>query len=151
MEQAELGAPFHLYVIDPLKVLNFEPGTTDSQLTEATKQWFFPVKTAQGIKAMLLVEEIWDGEYQAVSFGYQPLAAGLKRLLGQDAWHDATACRLVVVYQAKEFFMTKPALEPYTLYPLQFDNGGGQQANDSLEFNMARIREQVEASINGRQ
>lgn len=148
LQQATLGTPFLLYVIKPEIILSYQSGMMVDQMLEGTGQWFFPVMVNQNIKAMLIVEERMDGSFEAVSFGYVRLATQLNRLSANDNWKDLKACKLVVIFQAKEFFLAKPKVEPQRLFPLQFDDTSRQKPNDDLYFNIERVRAIVETNVN---
>ncbi len=144
-----LGMPFRLYFIKPESILDYRKSTTINQILVKTSQWYFPVLVNQEIQAMLVVEESSDGHLTPVSFGYVPLANYLDQAFTSKDWKASNDIKLVVVYQAKEFFLAKPITEPQKLYPLQYEQKKGLSLNNDLGYNLDRIRLQVDANMKG--
>jgi len=147
LQQATLGSPFLLYRIQPHTILKYKEEMAIGEMLEKTSQWFFPVVVNREIRAMLLVHEREDGTFTAVSFGYVALAKQIHRLFASESRVHRSQWRLVVVYQAKEFFMARPEYELNKLYPLQVIDWDVKKPSSDLSDNMTRIRPNVKSNL----
>ncbi|HNQ42996.1 MAG TPA: hypothetical protein PKI59_01130, partial [Candidatus Cloacimonadota bacterium] len=79
LSEAKPGTPMQLCELDPQKALGLTTGESVMDVLNPTAEWFVPVHTASGIKAMLRLEDDGKGNFHGVSFGYVPLACGLQQ------------------------------------------------------------------------
>lgn len=142
-----LGKPFRLYILNPDRVIDYKNGNAITNLLEKTKVWYFPVTLDDLIKAFLVVETSGGKEYIPVSFGYIPLANQLNHFMAERKLLEVTDTKLVVCYQAKEFFLAQPELEPQKLYQIQYNYLSEQSPDDNLSSNISRIRPLVISNI----
>lgn len=105
--QACLGAPYRLREITPAALSTFSLTDTVSSLTRATSIWYFPVMLGGEAKAILIVD-LFDGAWRAVSFGQAPLAAELNEIRRQWPAAKGYDPRLIVSFQAASYFFNVP-------------------------------------------
>jgi hypothetical protein len=149
LAKAELGTPFRLYTIKPESVINHKKNISVDQILIKTSQWYFPILVDKSIHAMLVVEESSNRGFKPVSFGYVPLAENLNKAFALKDWELANTPKLVVIYQAKEFFLANPVSHPDRLFPLQIDYAAVKRVNDDLFSNLTRIRTTVDNNMMG--
>ena len=152
VRQATLGEPYRLHVVEPRAVLDFVPGTPVSKLISATSLWYFPVEVAGRATAFLVVEHE-GSRCEAVSLGQAELARRVAEVASARFQPAGRRPRLVVVYQAKEFFLADPEGRPANLFALERRAGaplaapGDASGDDDLERTMRRLRPVVEQEL----
>lgn len=118
LNEAKPGIPLKLFELDPQIALGFKPKGTVLDILTPTREWFVPVHTSSGIRAMLRLAEDRKGGFIGVSFGYVPLARGFEQAALDTRIEDKGPAVLVISYQANEFFLAFPGQEAEILYPL---------------------------------
>lgn len=73
LAQTRLGVPLRVYAITPTALASHPADSTLTPLLSETTLWYLPVLVGEDAKAILVVDRM-AGEWQAVSFGYAPLA-----------------------------------------------------------------------------
>jgi len=157
-DQLSLGTPFKLYTITPASIFAYRSGDTVSSLLTETDLWYFPVISEDQIRSILVVEQS-DNQWQAVSLGQAPLAAELDRIKRVWPVEDGFNPRLIVVYQAKQFFFTVPERGEFNLTLIstesttaedRSDTTGKYSSLDKLEQVIQRLAPVVETSLQER-
>jgi hypothetical protein len=139
------GLALQLYTIDPQSILRYRSGTSIEDIIEPTRQCYIPLLIRGKPQCMVLASIEADGALNVVSLGYANLARQLYAAFSSADVHPEQA-RLVVVYQAREFFLSEKS-RPYNLYPIQNTYEAGLMAEPSLELNLSRIRASVETAL----
>jgi len=114
LHSCKLGAALQLHVIPPQNLQKYSVGATVKSLVQNTGVWYFPVTCAGDSKAMLIVAKM-ENKWQAVSFGYAPLAKQMQSI--QKSWPQQRGYdpMLVVVYQARQYLFHVPELDSQNL------------------------------------
>ncbi|HOH79807.1 MAG TPA: hypothetical protein PLO35_08800 [Candidatus Cloacimonadota bacterium] len=145
VRQVKPGLPLQLFTIKPQSILNYTSGATTEELLEPTNQCYIPLLSQGKPQCMVLATIAADGALQVVSLGYAKLADQLYAAFsGADL--NPELSRLVVVYQAREFFLSDQS-KPDRLYPIQNTYEAGLNADTNVEHNLSRIRAGVEAAL----
>lgn len=141
-----LGEPLRLKTITPTALASYAQGQPLEALLSDTRLWYFPVGVNGSIAAMLVVDVV-DGEYQAVSLGYAGLAAALAAPLERHASGQTEMPQLVAVFQAKEFFLSLPVSAPGRLVSLRPGQGAQGTAAPSLAEALQDERSDLSAVV----
>lgn len=145
VHKAKPGLPLPLFTINPQSILHYNSGATTEELLEPTNQCYIPLLIQGKPQCMILATNAADGALQVVSLGYARLADQLFSAFS-SADLNPELSRLVVVYQAREFFLSDQS-KPDRLYPIQNTYEAGLSAESDLEHNLSRIRANVEAAL----
>ena len=151
VQTATRGEPYRLLAISPQSLANYVPGNTLDSLLSQTALWYFPLLVNGEEKAFLVVEEMPGFPCRVVSLGYVRLARQIQiaRLGGSRAIEQKN--RLVVVYQAHEFFLADAATGPNKLYSLRQTTsqtkGGSREVSNLLDDVVSRLQPVVEQNL----
>ena len=115
--QVHLGDSFNLYTITPDALLNYSPGSQVSSLLSKTNMWYFLVMVENKERCILVVD-LLDGKWQAVSLGYANLAKALSKVM--QRWPKSKGFNpwLIAVFQANEYLVMVPEESSDTLLSL---------------------------------
>jgi|WetSurMetagenome_2_1015567.scaffolds.fasta_scaffold206045_2 hypothetical protein len=134
LTRAYLGNPFNLSTITPQALSNYQPGDAVQTVLSKTKQWYFPVMIGQDLRAVLVVDQV-DGNWQAVSLGYAPLAKLLQKV--RQKYPDSQGYHpiLIAVFQAREYLLLVPEENTNNLISLSPKNSdlAEERAGNLLE------------------
>jgi hypothetical protein len=133
--KATLSAPMPIYTITPAALDGYKQGDPIGSLLSDTTLWYVPVRVEGPVRAVLVVD-LLDGKWQAVSLGYVPLAGPLEVLLDQWPQSKGFHPKLVMVYQAQQYLFTIPELGEDNLTPLS----GGQGAGSGFKAGPSKLR-----------
>ncbi len=127
------------------------PGNTLDSLLSQTALWYFPLLVNGEEKAFLVVEEMQGLLCRVVSFGYTRLARQIQMArFGGNGMSEQNK-RLVVVYQAREFFLADAAKGANKLYSLRQTTsqtmGGSQEVSALLDDVVSRLQPVVEQNL----
>ncbi|NUM33970.1 MAG: hypothetical protein HUU50_05470 [Candidatus Brocadiae bacterium] len=117
---ASLGKPFQMHVITPQALDSYCEGNSVDSLLKAMDSYYFPVLLQGEIKSFLVVA-LMEEKWEAVSFGYLPLAQEVNRLLlqRQDREHPC----LAVMFQARAYLYSVRGERMENLSPLIYGVG----------------------------
>lgn len=141
-----LYEPLQLKTITPAALASYAEGQPLEALLSDTRLWYFPVGV-NGSLAALLVVDLVDGQYQAVSLGYAGLAAALAAPLERHANGQTEMPQLVAVFQAQEFFLALPVSAPGRLVSLRPGQGAQGTAAPSLAEALQDERSDLNAVV----
>ncbi len=104
VDNAELGDGFHVFTIQPNKLLNETAVQDLDDLVAPTTQWQFLIRVRGKAKALLTVDLV-NGKWVPVSIGSAGLAKQLSDVL--EAWPTTSAYqyKLIRVYEAQADFI----------------------------------------------
>lgn len=102
-----LGSPYRLYAISPKALSTYKSNEPIESTMTCGSTWYFPVKYNDKVRAILVVDWMKD-HWEAVSLGYAGLARELDQM--ERAWptRDGYCPRLVVLFQASQYFFHIP-------------------------------------------
>jgi len=112
---ASLGEPFLLHAIAPRDLARANSDTTVKSLINPTTMWYFPVIQGGVCRAILVVDRSPDG-WEAVSFGYAPLAREIDHVMRR---HVAVRPTLITIFQDGRYFFTVPGAGSGNLTPIR--------------------------------
>lgn len=112
------GTPFQLYTITPSAVRNYQVGESVDSLLSETSMWYVPVMLGNKVKTLLLVDLI-NGHWEAVSLGYATLAREVASIQSQWPGSKGYAPRIISIFQAKEHFFNIPSKDQFNLTPIR--------------------------------
>lgn len=138
--KATLDRPLCLYTITPAALAGYQSGESIRSLLSDTTMWYVPVKVADSVRAILVVDRL-DGAWQAVSLGYVPLAGPMQALIAQ--WPPAKGFhpKLILVFQAQQYLFTIPELGEDNLTRLGVQGAGSEYR--AGPFRVGRVDETV--------
>jgi hypothetical protein len=110
-----LDKPLRLHIITPKAINDYREGDAASSLLCQSQCYYFPVRLGGEIKLFLLVDQV-DGEWKAVSLGYQPLAKEMQNILQQ--WQKSERPVLAAMFQARTYLFTMPQQRADNLTPI---------------------------------
>ena len=114
LSRCHLGAPLQQHTITPASLKKATANPAVSSVVSDTSMWFFPVMLGAETKAMLVVDHMPDG-WKAVSLGYAGLARELNAIRAQWPESKGFHPRLIVVFQAKQYFFSVPEVDDFNL------------------------------------
>ncbi|MHB8067353.1 MAG: hypothetical protein ACYDIC_05575 [Desulfobaccales bacterium] len=126
--QAYLGEPFNLYTIKPQAILGYTPGDSVQSVLSPMNIWYFPVMLKDEIRSILEVGQM-DGKWQAVGFGYMPIANNLRGVMQRWPTSKGFHPRLIDVFQAQQLFIMVPEENANKLILLDESNPGLEMEN----------------------
>lgn len=139
------GRAIELFSISPLKIMSYKSGTSIEQLLETTHQYYIPLLSGGTPRCMALATIEPDGKLHVVSLGYAKLAGQLEAAYSTTGLNSHNS-RLVVVFQAKEFFLSNNS-QPLSLVPIQNSIENLVSAQFDLEQNIHRIQPFIESAM----
>lgn len=147
------GAPYRLREITPAALSTFSPTDTVGSLTRATSIWYFPVMLGGEAKAILIVD-LLDGAWRAVSLGQAALAGELNEIGRQWPAAKGYDLRLIVSFQAASYFFSVPQAGDRNLTRIATRGaaaprapGRGYAATSGLASTIEALRPAVEENI----
>ena len=105
--QVHLGVPFNLYTMTPDALINYSAGSRVISLLSKTNMWYFLVMIDNNVRCILVVDLI-DGKWQAVSLGYANLAKALSKVMRRWPKSKGFNPSLIAVFQANEYLALVP-------------------------------------------
>ena len=141
--QASLGNPMSVATITPAALKAYQPEDSLHTLLSETTLWYVPVRVNDSVRAVLVVDRV-DGQWQAVSLGYVPLAAPLDAMLAQWPQSKGFHPALVMVFQAQQYLFTVPEWGEENLTFLQGVHRAGSEFKAG-PCRMAGVAETVSA------
>ena len=107
VSRASLGNPMSVGTITPAALEGYRVGDSLRAILSETTLWYFPVQVEDSVHAVLVVDRV-NGTWQAVSLGYVPLAGPLGAMMAQWPPSKGYHPKLVMVFQAQQYFFTIP-------------------------------------------
>ena len=117
LSEAAPGVPLPLFTITPAALNSYQPGDPADSLLSETTLWYVPVRVKESVRSFLVVDRM-EGRWQAVSFGYAPLAKPVEAMLEQWPASAGYHPKLILVFQAQQYLFTIPELGGDNLIPL---------------------------------
>ncbi|MDD2331634.1 MAG: hypothetical protein PHI68_03155 [Candidatus Cloacimonetes bacterium] len=148
LARIDYGSPIKLYQITPESILDYEPDCPVGALLKMTCHWYLPLLVSGQIRSLILVEQREDDAYLPVSLGYAKLAELLNKAYQSPEWAQEGS-KLVVVYQAEEFFLANPMAKPQTLFPLQVQANPEIEPSQDLFTVIQRITPTIQSKLRG--
>ncbi len=124
LAEATPGEPLSLFTITPAALNGYKPGDPVDSLLSETTLWYVPVRVRESVRSFLVMDRVED-RWEAVSFGYVPLAKPVEAMLAQWPASAGYHPRLVLVFQAQQYLFTVPELGGDNLIPLLGVRGEG--------------------------
>ncbi len=145
--QVHLGDSFNLYTITPDALLNYSAGSQVSSLLSKTNMWYFLVMVENKVRCILVVD-LLDGKWQAVSLGYANLAKALSKVM--QRWPKSKGFNpwLIAVFQANEYLVMVPEESSDTL--LSLFPGREELLMDNVKNVIERLKPTVREAIKKR-
>ena len=145
--QVHLGDSFNLYTITPDALLNYSPGSQVSSLLSKTNMWYFLVMVENKVRCILVVD-LLDGKWQAVSLGYANLVKALSKVM--QRWPKSKGFNpwLIAVFQANEYLVMVPEGDSNTF--LSISPGRQELLEDSVTNVIERLKPTVREAIKSR-
>lgn len=145
------GSPLLLRTISPNALGFYTKGMTVTDLISDMEVWYIPVIEGERIVAFVIVEQSDKFPCQMVSFGYAHLAANYEATIGRMGVNRRDSAVLIVVQQAREYFIAFPDDEPGNLYSLRAqvsqDTRGSKESEDSLSSVVKRLNPVIQANL----
>ena len=125
LAQARLGVPLQVHTVAPTDLAKQPTDGALRALLSETTLWYFPVLLGDETKAVLVVDRMAGG-WEAVSFGYAPLAQELSQIAKQWPSTAGYHPRLVAVFPASRYYFTVPEVDDRNLTPIVMPGQAGE-------------------------